>query len=282
MREYAVAVPRLLLSAAICLTFVDSMRSARAQQPAPKPPAQQPAQAPAPQAPAQQAPAQQAPALAAPKAYTPVAAKPADPLADPTFIAFRKNLADIAKRKDKAALQKIVIAKGFFWDGESGDQTDKKLSSFENFAKAVALNDKDGLGWEILASAAAEPTAEADEDRKGVLCGPASPQVQEQAFVALIKETGTDADEWGYPAKDKLEARASAAANAPVAETLGMNLIRVYPDEAQTAQDFLRVVLSSGKLAYVPSQSVLPIVTDQLCYIKDAGGWKITGYAGGS
>ena len=43
----------------------------------------------------------------------------------------------------------------------------------------------------------------------------------------------------------------------------------------------VRVVTPAGKLGYVPIASVLPIVTDQLCYIKDAGGWKIAGYAGG-
>ena len=270
MREYALAVPRLLLSTTICLTFTDSIRSARAQQPAQQAPAQQPVQ--------------QAPTVAAPKAYTPVAVKPAEPVGDPSFDAFRKQLADIAKRKNRAALKKLVVAKGFFWDGESGDRLNKKLSSFDNFASAVALNDKDGLGWEILASAAAETTAEADEDRNGVICGPASPQINEQAFVALIKETGTDADEWGYPASEKLEVRGAPQTSAAVVETIGMNLIRVYPDEAATAasQDMLRIVLPSGKLGYVPSMSVLPIVTDQLCYIKEAGGWKIAGYAGGS
>jgi hypothetical protein len=43
----------------------------------------------------------------------------------------------------------------------------------------------------------------------------------------------------------------------------------------------LRIVTPSGKLGYVPMMTVLPIVTDQLCYSKDAGGWKIAGYAGG-
>jgi hypothetical protein len=263
MREYAQAIPRLIFSAAMCLVFEAPLKYARAQQPA-------------------QQPAQQAPAVAAPKAYTPVAVKPADPISDPTFVAFRKQLGDIAKRKDRAALQKLVVAKGFFWEDESGDKVNKKLSSFDNLASAITLNDKDGLGWEILASAATETTAEPDEDRKGVVCGPASPQINEQAFVALIKETGTDADEWGFPASDKLEVRATAQANAPVVETLGMTLIRVYPEESAASDNMLRVVLPSGKLGYVASMSVLPIVTDQLCYIKEAGGWKITGYAGGS
>jgi len=63
----------------------------------------------------------------------------------------------------------------------------KRKSSFENFASAVGLNDKGGSGWEIIAAAAAEPSLEPMEERKGVMCGPASPQIDEPAFEALIK-----------------------------------------------------------------------------------------------
>jgi hypothetical protein len=101
-------------------------------------------------------------------------------------------------------------------------------------------------------------------------------------FLPPARTVGTDADEWGYPSNEKLEVRATAQASAPVVETLGMNLVRVYPDESAASQDMLRIALPSGKLGYVAAMSVLPIVTDQLCYIKEAGGWKIAGYAGGS
>ena len=59
--------------------------------------------------------------------------------------------------------------------------------------------------------------------------------------------------------------------------------MRVYPEDNNTTEPptMLRIVAPSGKLGYVPIMAVLPIVSDQLCYIKDAGGWKITGYAGG-
>ncbi len=77
--------------------------------------------------------------------------------------------------------------------------------------------------------------------------------------------------------------RSAAKPDAPVSETLGMNLVRVYPEDNTTTepQTMLRIVTPSGKTGYVPMMALLPIVTDQLCYIKDAGGWKITGYAGG-
>jgi hypothetical protein len=235
------------------------------------------AQQPAPQA----QPA--APVVAPPKAYKQVTIQLPVAVNEPTFTSFRKQLADIAKRKDRAALQKFVVVKNFFWEGEGGNKLDAKASSFDNFASAISLDDKDGAGWEILSAAAAEQTLEADPDHTNVLCGPASPQIDEQSFVDLIKETGTDADEWGYPNAEKLEIRAAPKSDAPVIETVGMGLIRVYPEDNATTEPptMVRVVTPSGKLGYVPIASVLPIVTDQLCYIKDIGGWKIAGYAGG-
>lgn len=221
--------------------------------------------------------------LSAPKPYEPVAVKPPEPSKDASFEAFRKQLADVVKRKDRAALQKLVVTQGFFWEGATGDKINKKRSSFENFATAVALDEKDGAGWELLASAAADPTLEPVEDRKNVMCGPASPQVDEQALEKLIKATESDAEEWGFPVTPTLEVRAAAQPNAPVIETLGMNLVRVYPEEptGNKPPDMLRVVGPSGKVGYVPLTALAPIVFDQICYVKQGGSWKITGYTGG-
>ena len=60
-----------------------------------QPPAQQPSQAPAP----------------APGPYNPVAITLPPPLNDPSFDAFRKQLADIAQKKDRAALARLIADK---------------------------------------------------------------------------------------------------------------------------------------------------------------------------
>lgn len=235
--------------------------------PQPQPPANQPLQL----------------QLSAPKAYEPVAVKPAEPFKDPSFDAFRKQLSEVVKRKDRAALQRLVVTQGFFWESESGDKINKRRSSFENFAAAVGLDDKDGAGWELLAQAAADPTLEPVEDRKDTMCGPASPQLDEDKFEALLKATDTDAEEWGFPLTAALEVRAAAQPNSPIIETLGMNLVRVYPEEPTGNQppEMLRVVGPSGKVGFVPLTALSPIVFDQLCYLKQGSSWKITGYAGG-
>lgn len=221
--------------------------------------------------------------LSAPKPYEPLAVKPPEPYKDASFEAFRKQFADVVKRKDRPALQKLVVTQGFFWEGESGDKINKKRSSFENFAAAVALDDPDGAGWELLATAAADPTLEPIEDRKNIMCGPASPHVDEPAFEALLKATESDAEEWGFPLTPRLEVRAAAQPNAPVIETLGMNLVRVYPEEptGNKPPEMLRVVGPSGKVGYVPLTALAPIMFDQICYVKQGVSWKITGYTGG-
>ena len=120
------------------------------------------------------------------------------------------------------------------------------------------------------------------------MCAPASPTVDDTAFEALTKDTGTEAGDWGFPAQAGLEVRAAGQANAPVIEKLGMHLIRVLPDQQppqgtpqqQQPTPFVKVVTPSGKTGFVAIDAISPIAFDQLCYIKDASGWKIAGYVG--
>lgn len=219
------------------------------------------------------------------KPYKTVAVKPAGPYSDPSFEAFRKNLADIAKRKDRAALAKLVVAQGFFWLQDK-DLADKSKSGIDNLAKAIDLDAKDGSGWDIVAGYAAEPTASDLPDHKGVICAPADPNFDQQAFAALVQETQTDVTEWGYPIKDGTEVRAAAQPNAPVIDKLGLYFVRVLPDtqppENAGMPPFLHIALPSGKSGFIAADALAPLGSDQMCYTKDAAGWKIAGYIGGA
>ncbi|HEY6258114.1 MAG TPA: hypothetical protein VIY51_20215 [Xanthobacteraceae bacterium] len=238
--------------------------------------AQQPAPAPAP---GQQPPA---PALAPPKPYKPVTIKLPTALADPSFVAFRKQVGDIAQKKDRAALAKLVAPSFFLVAGEK-DAADKKKTGIDNLAKALSLDGKDAAaGWNTLAEYAKEPTAEADQEHKGVLCAPADPAFDENAAEALAKATQTDPGDWGYPVKDGVEVHAAAKPDAPVTDKLGLYLVRVYPDDSPAAavagNDFIRVVLPSGKTGYVASDQLLSLGNEQLCYAKEGNAWKIAGF----
>jgi hypothetical protein len=209
---------------------------------------------------------------------------PAQPFGDPSFAAFRKQLGDIASRKDRAALARLVV-NNFFWMGEKGDKANKKKSGIDNLAAAIGLDSKDGDGWETLAAAANETTLEPLPDRKGIMCSPAIPTFDEAAAEQLAKDTGTDPGDWGYPSKPGVEVHAAAKDNAPVIEKLGQNLLRIMPEQPaagaqQQESPFVRVVTPSGKVGYVLEELILSPDSDQLCFIKEAGGWKIAGYAG--
>ena len=268
------------------------------QQPRPLPPpggaAQQPQSKPLPppgggaQQQQQRGPQQQqqaAPQQAAPKPYQPVSISAAAPVNDPSFEAFRRQVSEIAKRKDRAGLARLVVPTNFFWLGEKGDVADKKRSGIDNLTKALDLNAKDGSGWEALAGYAAEPTAMPVPDKKDTFCAPADPVFDIKQLEELAKQTGTNEAEWGYPAQPGVEVRASAQPNAPVIEKLGMHFVRVMdedtPEPPPGQAPMLKVVVPSGKVGFVSADSSSPLGNDQLCYAKGAAGWMIAGFVGG-
>ena len=85
---------------------------------------------------AQQQPQEPAP----PKPYKEVAVNLPAPVNDPSFEAFRAQLADIAERKDRAALAALIVPRGFFWERESGNEADEKKSGIDNLAAATGLD----------------------------------------------------------------------------------------------------------------------------------------------
>jgi hypothetical protein len=80
---------------------------------------------------------------------------------DESFEVFRKQLADIAQNKDRAALARIV-ANSFFWIPEDRDLADERKSPVDNLATAIGLDGAEAVGWATLAGYAAEPTSMPD------------------------------------------------------------------------------------------------------------------------
>ena len=109
---------------------------------------------------------------APPGPYKPIPVKLPPSAGDASFEAFRKDLGEIAKRKDRAALAGKVVAKGFFWQREDSNEADPKKSGIDNLASAVGLDAADGSGWQALASYASDPSSTAVPEIKGVICAP--------------------------------------------------------------------------------------------------------------
>lgn len=223
------------------------------------------------------APAQPAP----PKPYKPVAIVPPQPVADPAFEALRKQAGEAAQKKDRLALARLVVAESFFWLRDGHDRADKRKSGVDNLAAALSLNSKDGAGWDILYSYTDDPTASASPAAKGALCAPAEPAYSAKAFDELMKTTQSDASEWNYTLAPSTEVRDKPQASAAIVDKLGLMFVRVAPDNGPGSAAYQRVITPSGRPGFVTIDSIAPIGNDQLCYVKDAGTWKIGGYIGG-
>jgi hypothetical protein len=222
------------------------------------------------------------PAAAPAKPYKTVAVKLPEPVKDPAFEAFRKQLGDIAAKKDRAALGKLVADQGFFWDRENGDAADKKKPGVDNLANALGLNNKDGAGWDMLNGYSQDPTASASPDHKGALCAPGDPAFNDKELQEVVKATGTDVPDWAYTLAPGVEAHSGPKPGSPVIEKLGLQFVRIMPDaDPSGATTTMKIVTPSGKTGYVPGDSVAPLGNDQICYVKDASGWKVGGYIGG-
>ena len=133
----------------------------------------------------------------------------------------------------------------------------------------------------MLAGFADDPTGSPLPEHKGAVCAPADPTFDGKAFNDLMQTTKTDVGEWGYPVSANVEVRAAPQASAPVVDKLALAFVRIVPEGGPNVPTFLRVVTPVGKTGYVSVDSVAPIGNDQICYVKDASGWKIGGYIGG-
>ena len=85
------------------------------------------------------------PPMAPVKPYKPVAVTPPSAYDDPSFVAFRKQLVDVAQHKDRNALAKLVVTQGFFWMQDK-DMADKHKSAMANLAKCDQSRRQGRLG----------------------------------------------------------------------------------------------------------------------------------------
>jgi hypothetical protein len=253
MRHLALVLAALLLAGALA--------QAQTRGPAQKPPPHQP--------------------------YDPVAVAIPPPLDEPGFIAFRKQLADIARRRVYADLAAVVVARGFFWDRDFGSSFDPSKTGVENLATAIGLEAGDGAGWGRLAGFAAEPSASSIALRASVVCGPPNPSYDESALDRLMETTKTDSHAWTYPRNADMTVRAAPRANGAIVETLGLNFVHVLGYEAGEGDSereraaWARVATPSGKAGFIAPGTLRPLSAERLCYEKDiTGRWRVAGYIG--
>jgi hypothetical protein len=217
------------------------------------------------------------------KPYSPVAVTPTGTPGDASYANFREQLAAVAKQRVYAELARLVVAQGFFWEGDSSGDFDPKRSSMENFAAAIGLERGAGSGWSALAAIAAVPDAAPQASRPGVVCAPPPPDYDVAEFDRLTAATGTPAAAWRYPATSGALMRSASRATGAVVETLGAHLVRLLDQDPAGADPrragWQRVAAPSGKTGFVASGILMPLRSERVCYQKDVTGrWRIAGY----
>jgi hypothetical protein len=218
--------------------------------------------------------------------YHQVTVKFAEPPSDPSFAAFRGELAAAAKRRVYGELARLVVAHGFFWERDFGAVFDRAKSGVENLAVAIGLEQHDGQGWTMLATFAAEPTAAPIVSRPGIICAPARPKFDEAEFNALVSRNGSDPVDWAYPRKATVAMHAAANASGGVIETLGPHFVRVLERAAKAGEAarvrWTQVLAPSGRTGFVAPGTLMSLLAERLCYDKDVTGrWRIAGFVGG-
>lgn len=222
--------------------------------------------------------------LPAEKPYKPLAVKISPAPDDQSFAAFRQQLAAVAKSRVYQELAPLVVARGFFWDGDFFRGLNPKHSSIENFAAAIRLESEDGSGWRALAAFAAAASAAPLPSLRGVLCAPASPDYDLVDFDQLRASTGTKAADWRVPIEDGIVLRAGPRPTARPIQALGLHLVRLLehdrvPEIGAAPAGWLLIAAPNGKTGYVAAATLMPLRNDKLCYQKDVTGrWRIAGY----
>ena len=143
----------------------------------------------------------------------------------------------------------LCRAGGFFWDRDFAHNFDPRKPAVDNLATALALEHRDGSGWQSLAAFAAEPTVEPLESRPGVICAPARPSYDGVAYARLLDTTYTTDRDWAYPRASETPVRAAAQPDAATIGTLGAHFVHLLGQASDTP--WARVVMPDGKTGFV-------------------------------
>ena len=216
-----------------------------------------------------------------PKPYAPVAITRPPAFEDSGLQTFRAMLALVAKSRVYAELAPIVVSQGFFWGRDFGRHYDPRRPAVDNLAAAISLESGNGAGWNVLATFAADASAEPLESRPGVLCAPASPGYDSIEFSRLLDITDTNAADWAYPREDETPVRATPRPDAAEVGTLGAYFVRLLDPDGNAAagrKPWTRVAMPEGKIGYVAPDRLISLAGIRLCYVKDpADRWRIAG-----
>jgi len=144
------------------------------------------------------------------KPYKAVAVTPPAPFNDPGFVAFRKQLGDVAAHKDRAALAKLVVAQNFFWVQDKDLADKRKPASTISPRRPISTPGRFGLGCPDRLRQRGIGARKC-RSKRASSAHRTDPAINPAEFEALGKATQTEPSDWGYPTADGVEVHAAAS-----------------------------------------------------------------------
>jgi hypothetical protein len=216
--------------------------------------------------------------------YTAVAITLPPASTDASFIAFRAQLAAVAKSRIFAALGPLVRSQEFFWERDFQRSFDPRRPAVDNLAAAVRLEHHGGSGWDLLAELASEGAVEPMSLRPGVVCAPAGPKYDSVAFARLVGATYTGMSDWLYPRVSRPKLRSAPLPGAATLGTLGSHFVRLLGFQglgngmASERKFWARVATPEAKIGYAAPGILMSLAGERLCYFRELmGGWRVAG-----
>ena len=188
------------------------------------------------------------------------------------------------RNKDRAALANLVVAQNFFWIQDK-DLADKNKSGIDNLAKAIDLDAKDGSGWDTCSAARqrADRAGNCRSRKASSARRPIRPSIRRPSRRSARRPQPTRPNGAirSMTASKCMPRRSRIRRSSRSSAWFWCACCRTAASRTQIEPPLLHVATPSGKSGYIDAETLAPLGGDQMCYTKDAGGWKIAGYFGG-
>jgi hypothetical protein len=212
---------------------------------------------------------------------------------DDAFKAVRTAMTTAVANKNTAALFALV-GPSFTWtvDGKLSADFNPGGTALENFKVAFGFrnpgaaadgNVDGGPFWDGLSSFALDGTFYQDANIANMICTPTYADADDNAFDQADKKVsaGDDATTWYFTLAETnvMSSAEPKALTVTKVGTVALPLIGIIPPQDgdnPPAPTHLEVLLPSGKSGFIPYSAARPMVSNRLCFSKNAAGkWGI-------
>jgi hypothetical protein len=206
---------------------------------------------------------------------------------DPSFATFMQRLRILVAQSDLSSLSELM-GRNFFWEQDSHKEFERAVAPIKNFVRALHLNpstrSRKGRNversWRRL-QAMLTISSWASSTSRGGACGPAEP-VYDRAELAAAQRRVKDLGAWAYPVGTVTVRQGTSPDSQPIGSVSNeMVQVLTFPIPAAGAPKISQIMLPNGRLGFVHGENRFwPLNSDQLCFQKEKGEWRISGYIG--